>query len=108
MAGGESKDPAAVRDAMLEEAARISREGLDDGLFRRLKKAAYGSYVRALNSFENLCVEQAQGYFMDQDPWTFPERYDEMTKESVEEFLGAWVKEEYTALTVIRPLEAAS
>ena len=72
VAGGESKDPAAVRDAILAEVERIGRDGLDQGLFERMKKAAYGSFVRGLNSFENLCVEQAQAYFEEQDPWTFP------------------------------------
>lgn len=107
LAGGESKDPEEVRDAILREAARVSREGLDDGLFRRLKKAAYGSYVRALNSFENLCVEQAQGYFTEQDPWIFPEIYEKMTRQDAENFIAEWVRPEQTALTVIRPGEAA-
>lgn len=80
---------------------------MDDGLFRRLKKAAYGSYVRALNSFENLCVEQAQGYFTEQDPWIFPEIYEKMTRQDAENFIAEWVRPEQTALTVIRPGEAA-
>ncbi len=108
MAGGESKKPEAVRDAMLKEAERISSEGLDEGLFRRLKKAAYGSYVRALNSFENLCVEQAQGYFFGQDPWTFPDCYDKMTCADVEDFLRTWMLPEQVSLTVIRPEVSAT
>ena len=42
-AGGESRDPRAVRDAVLAEGARIAREGVDEGLFRRLKKGVYGA-----------------------------------------------------------------
>ena len=107
IADGETKDPEAVRKAIWNEAERIGREGLDEGLFRRLKKAAYGSYVRGLNSFENLCIEQAQGYFAGQDPWTFPELYDSMTKQDAEAFLRTWVRPEQTAMTVIRPEAAA-
>ena len=103
MAGGESKDPAAVRDAILAEAACLAKEGIDEALFQRLKKSAYGAYVRSLNSFENLCVEQAQGYFAHQDPWTFPEIYDTLTAQEAAAFLGQWVKPEQTALVVIRP-----
>ena len=105
VAGGESRNPEAVRDAILQEAARVAEEGLDDGLFRRLKKAAYGSFVRSLNSFENLCVEQAQAYFEEQDPWTFPEIYDSMTRQDAEDFLRTWFQPEQTTLTVIRPGE---
>ena len=105
MAGGESRDPAAVRDAILAEGARIAREGLDEGLFQRLKKALYGAYVQSLNSFANLCVEQAKGYFAAQDPWTFPAVYEAMKKQDVEEFLAQWVRPDRTALVVIRPEE---
>ena len=104
--GGESKDPAAVRDAILAEGERVSREGLEDGLFQRLKKSAYGSYVRGLNSFENLCVGQARACFAGQDPWTFPELYDSMTRADAEAFIRAWLRPEQTALSVIRPGEA--
>lgn len=103
MAGGESKDPTAVRDAILEEAARLAKDGIDEAMFQRLKKSAYGAYVRSLNSFENLCVEQAQGYFANQDPWTFPEIYDALTAQEAAAFLAQWVKPEQTALVVIRP-----
>ena len=105
VAGGESKDPSAVRDAILAEVERIGREGLDQGLFERMKKAAYGSFVRGLNSFENLCVEQAQAYFEEQDPWTFPEIYDTMTRQDAEDFIRTWFRPEYMTLTVIRPGE---
>lgn len=36
---------------------------MEEAFFQRLKKAAYGAYVRGLNSFETLCVEQAPGVF---------------------------------------------
>ena len=107
IAGGESRDPAALRDAILAEADRVSREGLDDGLFQRLKKAAYGGYVKALNSFENLCVQQARGYFAGQDPWTFPEFYDKLTRESAEALLRSWFRPDRVTLSVIRPEEGA-
>ena len=105
VAGGESKDPATVRDAILAEVERVGRGGLDQGLFDRMKKAAYGSFVRSLNSFENLCVEQAQAYFEGQDPWTFPEIYDTMTRQDGEDFIKEWFRPDQITLTVIRPGE---
>ena len=38
MAGGESQHPEQVRDAILQEGARLAREGVDEALFQRLKK----------------------------------------------------------------------
>ena len=106
-AGGESRDPEAVRDAILAEAARLGREGIDPALFERLKKAAYGAMVRSLNSFENVCVEQAQGYFAGVDYLDFPAVFNAIGREDVEEALRAWCAPERAALSVVRPKEEA-
>ena len=106
--GGESKDPEAVCAAIAEEAKRIVEEGIDEALWERLKKAAYGSRVRALNSFENICVEQAQGYFADMDYFTFPQVYAAITKKEAEQAISDWIREERTALSIVWPKESAS
>lgn len=102
-AGGESRDPEAVRAAVLAEAERIGREGVDDGLFLRLKRALYGASVRSLNSFENLCVGQAEAHFRGYDYLRFPDQYEKITKEDVEEFIRRVVTESKSTLAVVRP-----
>lgn len=102
-AGGDSKDPDAVRAAIAEEAARIGREGIDPRLWARLRKGSYGAKVRGLNSFENLCVGQAQAFFQGSDFLNFAELYDAITKEEAERLIEAWVVPQRTALSVIRP-----
>lgn len=104
-AGGESRDPAAVRNAVLEEARRIGREGVDEELFRRLKKALYGASVRALNSFENLCIGQAEAHFRGYEYLAFPEKYASVTRADVEDCIRRVVTEEKTTLAVIWPME---
>ena len=105
-AGGESRDPEAVREAVLAEGTRIAQEGLDEALFQRLKRAAYGNAVRGLNSFENICVNQAMGHFQSYEYLSFPEVYDSVSKADVEELLRRAVTRERTTLAVIRPKEA--
>ena len=105
-AGGESRDPAAVRQAVSDEAARIGREGIDLKLWERLKKGVYGAKVRSLNSFENLCVGQAQAFFAGADYLRFADLFDGITKEDGERLIQDWVTEERTALSVVRPKEA--
>jgi len=105
-AGGESRDPAAVRQAVSDEAARIGREGIDLKLWERLKKGVYGAKVRSLNSFENLCVGQAQAFFAGADYLRFANLFDGITKEDGEGLITRWVTEERTALSVVRPKEA--
>lgn len=107
-AGGESRDPHAVADRLKEEARRLAREGIEPALWSRIKKAAYGSRVRALNSFENICVSQAQACFFGVDAMTFPEVFDALTAQDAQELLGRWVTEERTALSIVRPEEGRS
>lgn len=102
-AGGESQDPEAVRAAVLAEADRLCREGVDEDLFRRLKKGVYGAKVRGLNSMENTCIELAQGHFAQFDYLEFPEVFDSIEKPDVEACLRAWVNEARCGLAVVRP-----
>lgn len=102
-AGGDSKDPDAVRMAIAAEAERIGREGIDGKLWERLVKGSYGAKVRSLNSFENLCVSQAQTFFHGASFLSFAELYDAITKQEAEQLIGNWITAERTALSVIRP-----
>ncbi len=102
-AGGESKDPEAVGKAVLEEAGRISKEGIEPELWERLKKGVYGNRVRQLNSFERQCVAQAQGFFAGYDYLEFPRLYASMEREEARALIARWVTGERSALSVIRP-----
>ena len=104
-AGGESKDPQAVREAVQQEAERIVREGVDPDLWRRIKKGSYGGKVRSLNSFETLCIGQAQSFFAGSDLLDFPRLFDTIEKADVENLIARWVTPERTALSVIHPGE---
>ena len=107
MAGGESKDPEAVRAAVAGERDRIGREGIDEQLWERVKKGVYGNKVRGLNSFENLCVGQAQAFFAGSNFLRFADLFDSITKKEAEELIETWVTRERTALSVIRAKEGA-
>lgn len=101
-ADGESRAPEAVCAAVAAEAARIGQEGVDKQLWERVKKGVYGNKVRGLNSFENLCVGQAQAFFAGYDFLRFADLYDSITKEEAEELIANWVTGERTALSVVR------
>ena len=105
--GGESTDPEGVRAAVAAEAERIAREGIDPELWERLKKSSYGNRVRALNSFEHICISQAQSFFQGCDFLRFPEVYDSLTREDAQAMIARWVTPERTALSVVRPREEA-
>ena len=104
-AGGDSKDPQAVAEAILAEARRLVSEGVDGDYYRRVVNANFGAALKALNSFESIAVSMAEGCFQGYDPYRFPEVYDSITVEDVLDFLRQNMTRDHMALSVITPKE---
>ena len=103
--GGECREPERVTKLITDEAARLGREGVDEALFRQLLRASFGSSLRALNSFENIAAALTDGCFRGFDPNRFPEVYDAITKEDVENYLRVNFVPERQAIAVLEPIE---
>ncbi len=103
MAEGESRDPERVRAEVLQEAARLGREGIDQQLWDRLKNAAYGAMVRHLNSMEDTCIELAEAHFKGEDYLSFPQVFQSIERADGEALLREWCVESRTALSVVAP-----
>ena len=104
-AGGDSKDPQAVAEAILAEARRLVSQGVDGDYYRRVVNANFGAALKALNSFESIAVSMAEGCFQGYDPYRFPEVYDSITVEDVLDFLRQNMTRDHMALSVITPKE---
>ncbi|MBQ7714189.1 MAG: insulinase family protein [Oscillospiraceae bacterium] len=102
-AGGEGKDPEAVARAIVDEAARLAREGVDEDYYQQIRRANFGASLRSLGSFENIAVGMADGYFRGFDSYRFPEVYDTITKADIEAFLRENVVEERRAISILVP-----
>ena len=84
---------------------RLAREGIEPELWEQLKKAAYGSMVRQLNSMDGTCAELAQAHFDGEDYLSFPQCFQSIERSDAEALLRSWCVEDRAALSVIRPLE---
>ena len=104
-AGGDSKDPKAVAEAILDEAQRLAAEGVDGDYYKRIVNANFGAALRELNAFESIAVSMAEGRFQGYDPYRFPEIYDDITAEDVRAFLRENFTRAHMALSVIAPKE---
>ena len=103
--GGDSRDPQAVRDAILAGAEQLKQAGLKDEDFLRMKRSAMGRRIKALDSFDatcfRLCAYQAAGF----DYFRFPEIYQKIEKEELLRFLEQVVVPRRCSLSVITPFE---
>lgn len=105
MIGGESKDPYKAKAAIEQEIARVLDTGIDEALFRRLKKAEIGSELRGLNSFDNLCYNLAKGCFDGYDPMLTVEITNSINSEDIFNFIKDNLKPEHFAISVISSAE---
>ena len=106
-AGGDSREPDRVVEAILEEARRIGEQGADPVLFERLKKSAFGRRMRELDSFENICYRMCQSCFEGAEYYDFPALYRSITLEDAEALIRESVVPERAAISVIYPKEKA-
>jgi len=80
-------------------------EGIDPELWERLKRAAYGSMVRRLNSLDDTCFELAQAHFDGEHYLTFPQVFQSIERADGERLIREWCAGDRAALSVIRPLD---
>ena len=100
---GESNDPQAVRQAIETELHRIVRDGLDENVFVRMKKAIYGSYIRRTNDPSEVCRMQTEAVFSGANCFDFAEVFKNITKKDIEQRICHWAQDGMTSLAVIAP-----
>ena len=104
-ASGESPDPKAVRDAILERAEELANTGIDPETFQRLRRSAMGRRLRSLDSFDATCFRLCAYRLTGFDYFRFPEIYETLTPEDIRQFIRQAVTEENACLSVIYPKE---
>ena len=103
--GGDSKDPHAVAEEVLQEARRLVRDGIDPDYYARIVRANYGSTLKSLNSFESIAISLVEGQFDGYDPLLFPEMFDSITPQDLLAFIRENLCREHMALSVVYPKE---
>ena len=101
--GGDSEDPQAVLDAILEQAKVLIAEGIPEEDFLRMKRSAMGRRLRDLDSFDSTCFRLCAYEFSDFDYFRFPSVYADITEQELREFLKRVVTGERCAMSVIEP-----
>ena len=103
--GGEARDPQYVFNEVLNEVKTFALHGPDKALFERTKKAAIGSHIRALNSFNAIASSIVEGYFRNFDPFDAPKMLTQITIDDIKEFVRKNLVPENMAISVINPVK---
>ena len=107
-ASGDSNDPKAVVDAIINRAKELASTGLEKSDFLRMKRSALGRRIRSLDSFDATCYRICAYYLSGFDYFRFPAIYRDITAEDVCSFLKASVTADRMSLAVIYPNEEES
>ena len=103
-ASGDSRDPEAVQNAILQEAQRLLQEGIPAETLLRLKRSALGRRIRELDSFDSTAFRVCAYHMSGFDYFRFPEIYSAVTDQQILEFLARVVTPARCALSIIDPL----
>ena len=103
--GGDSDNITAVREAILEQAQVLVRDGISEEDFLRMKRSALGRRIRDLDSFDSTCFRVCAYHFLGFDYFRFPAVCADISQQQVLEFLSRVVTQERCALSVIEPKE---
>ena len=103
-ASGDSDDPYAVRDAILEQVAAVVERGIGETDFLRMKRSALGRRIRDLDSFDSTCFRLCAYHFSNFDYFDFPGIFRSVRVQEIQEFLTRVVTRERCCLSVITPL----
>lgn len=104
MFGSTSKDPEAAAVIIKEELARLNAEGIDAAAFERAKRKLYGRMVMSYNDIDDTANMLMNLYFNGYEPFAEIEACKAVTLEKAQARL-AKIKNEYSALSVISPVE---
>ena len=102
---GESKNPDAVADEIKKEVVNLRERGLDAEAFERSKKAVYGRMVSSFNSVDNIANTMASLAFTEHELFNYIDTIASADLQSVQNRLNSQLRPEYSALSIVRPIE---
>ena len=102
---GDSENPQAVRDAILQQAEKLAKEGIAEEAFLRMKRSAMGRRIRGLDSFDSLAFRICAYHFSGFAYFRFPEIYRQVEAGQLQAFLSRVVTPQRSCMSVIYPKE---
>lgn len=102
--GGESRNPLAVRDRIIEEINRCKKEGLDEERFNIIKKAYYGDLIRSLNDAEAVATTMLNNGMEKLDAFANIEAVAACTFKDVTARLEKQFNTENVSISIIEPV----
>ena len=105
LCSGDSYDADAIREAILLQAEKLAREGIDEAEFQRMKRSAFGRRIRDLDSFSSTCFRLCAYTLSDYDYFRFPELYRSIESRELQDFLRRVVRKDRCVRGIVNPIK---
>ena len=102
---GESEAPQKVLAELNDAVHSVSEHGLDKNSFDAAKKALFGSDLRALEHFDDLCLSLVDGVFGGYCALDCFEMLKSIKREECEEFVKTYLAPDRLAMSIISPVK---
>ena len=100
---GESENPEAVYDALIDYIDNAQKTGLSQEDFERCRRVMYADEIRAYDSTDEIANRLLSFVFDGSEIFDVPTVLQSITKEELEELLRTLYQNEYFAMSVVRP-----
>ncbi|MDI3310600.1 MAG: pitrilysin family protein [Thermoanaerobacterium sp.] len=99
--GGQSRDPEAVKKAVINKISSIDK--VDDGDFNRIKRKILGRFIKSFNSVESISHSFIAYYMKDINILDFTSVIEDITSDDVLNRFKTYFKEDNCVLSVVKP-----
>ena len=101
---GESENPEAVYDSLIDYLDGVRKNGISTEDFERCRRVMYADEIRAYDSTDEIANRLLSFVFDGSEIFDVPTVLQSITKEELEELLHTLYQNQFFAMSVIRPL----
>ncbi len=102
---GESKNPEEVARQIMAYISTVREKGIDTESFERIRRKLYGRAVMSFNDVDEIANDLVGAHFDGVGVFDDIDIYRTITPDDVKEVLDSCMREEYAALSIIKPIE---
>ena len=102
--GGDSNDPQAIQNALLQQVQILLAQGIDQQDLLRMKRSALGRRIRDLDSFDSTAYRICAYHMLQYPYFQFLELYPQITSQEILDFLRQVIRSDGCGLSVVYPI----
>lgn len=99
---GESNDPQAVAEEIKKAVAKLKSKGIDSEQFESVRRSMYGKEIMEYNDIDGVANGFVSAHFGGYSIFDAIDIYKSVTKEDLEKRLANMMREDYSALSVVK------